>query len=277
MKVLSLDIGIKNLAYCLFELETSNVEEKKEVKIIDWDVITIMSETVPKCTVITKGFQCDNIAKYCKENKMFCLKHSKTSSYMKPIPELRPAYIKKQLLKTLYEIADKYNVDYTLPIKKNALVNNIINHTSNLYFDILKEKKASSENLIILGNSLKHKFDDLFSKIEIDLVLIENQISPIANRMKTLQGMITQYFIMRYESIKIKYISPSNKLKDEEKPKVKTTYSERKKSAIEKCLKSIEENGKFLEFKEMFLKHKKKDDLADSFLQGLWYIENNNL
>ena len=28
-------------------------------------------------------------------------------------------------------------------------------------------------------------------------VIIENQISPIANRMKTIQGMITQYFIMK--------------------------------------------------------------------------------
>ena len=28
-------------------------------------------------------------------------------------------------------------------------------------------------------------------------VFIENQISPIANRMKTIQGMLAQYFIMK--------------------------------------------------------------------------------
>ena len=37
---------------------------------------------------------------------------------------------------------------------------------------------------------------DTFVFSDIDLILIENQISPIANRMNCLQGMIMQYFIM---------------------------------------------------------------------------------
>ena len=32
-------------------------------------------------------------------------------------------------------------------------------------------------------------------------------------------------------------------------------------------------NGALQSIKEHFEKHKKKDDLADSYLQGLWYIK----
>ena len=44
-------------------------------------------------------------------------------------------------------------------------------------------------------------------------VLIENQISPIATRMKTLQGMLTQYYIDHLENVDITFVSSVNKLK----------------------------------------------------------------
>ena len=36
MKILSFDVGIKNLAYCIIEVET---KENKEHKIVDWGII----------------------------------------------------------------------------------------------------------------------------------------------------------------------------------------------------------------------------------------------
>ena len=56
--------------------------------------------------------------------------------------------------------------------------------------------KTTDLSLIDIGINLKHELDRLFKDIKIDTIIIENQISPIANRMKTLQGMIAQYFIM---------------------------------------------------------------------------------
>jgi hypothetical protein len=94
-------------------------------------------------------------------------------------------------------------------------------------------------------------------------VIIENQIGHNAIRMKTLQGMITMYFIQ----IGVKDIyhwNACHKLKEYDIPK-KTTYSQRKKLSIQITHKLIEkEYGDWLEF---FLSHKKKDDLADCFLQ----------
>ena len=56
----------------------------------------------------------------------------------------------------------------------------------------------------------------------------------------------------------------------------KNTYIERKKLGI---IKSIEYLNlpNFNEWETFFKNHSKKDDLADSFLQGLWYITNKML
>jgi hypothetical protein len=65
--------------------------------------------------------------------------------------------------------------------------------------------------------------------MNIDFILIENQIGPIANRMNSIQGMLTQYFIMK-GLYNIKYVSASNKLKN--LIEKNTSYSERKKQSI---------------------------------------------
>ena len=116
--------------------------------------------------------------------------------------------------------------------------------------------------------------------IQIDMMIIENQISTIATRMKTLQGMITQYFIMKNVP-NIEFISASCKLKlftdsmlDISKFVDSSTYTDRKKSGIAICraLGRDSVSTNYATWAPMFEKHKKKDDLADCFLQGLWRV-----
>jgi regulator of replication initiation timing len=77
---------------------------------------------------------------------------------------------------------------------------------------------------------------------QVTTVIIENQISTIATRMKSIQAMLAQYFIMRNTEIAIEFVSSANKLKEftqenrenkeKEKDKdkgVKQTYKQRKK------------------------------------------------
>ena len=123
----------------------------------------------------------------------------------------------------------------------------------------------------------------------IDMMIIENQISTIATRMKTLQGMITQYFIMKNVP-QIEFISASCKLKlftdsmlDVSKYVDATTYGDRKKAGITICRALGEMSPppaspgaltptNYATWMPMFEKHKKKDDLADCFLQCLWRV-----
>ena len=63
-------------------------------------------------------------------------------------------------------------------------------------------------------------------------VIIENQIRPIANRMKTVQGMLAQHFITIQIPF-IDFVSSGNKLKQfEEKSDAKTAYQKHKKDAV---------------------------------------------
>ena len=107
----------------------------------------------------------------------------------------------------------------------------------------------------------------------IDIVLIENQIGPLAIRMKTIQGMITQYFIQKNIS-QIEYWSSSNKLKPFLKEIKKTTYRERKLLSIKVTIHLLEQF--FNAWATHYSSHKKKDDLSDCLLQCLHYIIKHN-
>jgi hypothetical protein len=94
--------------------------------------------------------------------------------------------------------------------------------------------------------------------------------------MKTIQGMIAQYFIMRNVE-NIHFISSVNKLKnlqtqeDKDKDKDPTSYSERKKMGIKKTIELLTNTDSSL--LTFFNKHSKKDDLADCYLQGLYFLK----
>jgi hypothetical protein len=149
-------------------------------------------------------------------------------------------------------------------------------------YKVLKVK-CNDYDLIRLGQQIKVQGQEIFPG-DLSLVLIENQISPIANRMKTIQGMLAQYFIMDYANIDIKFISSQNKLKyfykriDATSSTSNTTdtgnrYNDNKKNGIKYCKELL---GRYKQNIWMsVLETPKKDDLADAFLQGVWYIENN--
>jgi len=274
MKILSIDVGIKNLAFCLFK----KLPNDSQFKVTKWDVVNISEqEDNLLCGFIEKTVECNKPAKFKKDDKCFCLKHSKKQNDKFLIPKLeqKPAFINKQKIAKLYEIASNYNIKYEPKIKKVDLTALINCHINKHYFDTIESKKAAEVNLFNIGINIKTKFNKLFENEEkIDYVIIENQISPIASRMKTIQGMIVQYFVMTNLNVDhIEFISAANKLKDCDL-KDKSTYSDRKKLGIGKCLGIITSNPIFNEHIEYFNKHKKKDDLSDSFLQGIWFINN---
>lgn len=61
MKVLSIDVGIKNLAFCLLEkTETS-------YKIVKWDSINVADTETHICCAVEKNKQCEKPAKFFKK------------------------------------------------------------------------------------------------------------------------------------------------------------------------------------------------------------------
>jgi hypothetical protein len=274
MKILSIDVGIKNLAFCLFEKSPT----AEQFKISKWDIINLSDEETFKCVFNEKNILCNKPAKFKKDDKCFCVKHSKKQQFNIPTCEQKPSFINKQKIAKLYEIADNHNIKYDVKIKKIDLTNLINEYIQKMYFETIESKKANEVDLFNIGVNIKNKFNETFKdEGKIDYVIIENQIGPLAIRMKTIQGMIVQYFIMSNLNVEhIEFISASNKLKDCD-TKDKEKYSDRKKLGIAKSLGILTNDFRFTEHLEYFNGHKKKDDLSDSFLQGLWFINNKKI
>lgn len=120
--------------------------------------------------------------------------------------------------------------------------------------------------------------DDTFGDDIIDQVLIENQPVQKNPTMKTIQIVVYTYFahakvLGRDNRVgNINFISANRKNKYTEKFDIdiecKTKYQMNKKRAIA-CTKILVERT---DWEEHFVKHKKKDDLADSYLQTLAFI-----
>ena len=111
--------------------------------------------------------------------------------------------------------------------KKQECYNQIMLDISNNYFNTVSTVSTKDLNLIDYGINMKELFKKNFDYNIIDLILIENQIGPLALRMKSLQGMIIQHFIENNIN-NIICINSNNKLKDFLGNK-KTTYNERKR------------------------------------------------
>ena len=273
MKILSIDVGIKNLAICLFEQNPDNLE----FTISKWEVINLADKENFACCKTEKNKKCNNPAKYQKEDMFFCTKHAKKESFHLPIKELKSASLKKQSLQKLIQIAIKYGVNYTTPAKKEGLVQQIQEYYYKNCFQEIITENASKIDLINVSVNIKHKLNELLSDVEtIEYVIIENQISTIATRMKTIQGMLVQYFVMSNLYVDhIEFVSARNKLKDvfKDNNHEKISYATRKKISINKCLEIIANDYKYADKIDFFTNHKKKDDLADTFLQGLWFIK----
>ena len=281
MKIVSIDVGIKNMAFCL--LTTTETSPKVEI----WDIINVAEEAPKKCC------HCPKPAKFKKNTTFYCLKHAKAEKqYVIPTTELKPATINKQKIGQLLLLADKYKLGYDKDkIRKPELVSLFHKYIDETCFEPAIQVNASHVDLITVGRNIQKKFDAIFHSMssEITHVVIENQISPIANRMKTIQGMVAQYFIMKSPTIIIEFVSSSNKLKmvtqsqdtddekedndEKENKDDKLDYAGRKKKGVIICLELLKNDNAMT----CYLKtHKKKDDLADAFLQGIWYIDKIN-
>ena len=132
---------------------------------------------------------------------------------------------------------------------------------------------CTSSNLIL---KLITELDSLNHLLESDLILIEKQPS-FNPKMRIMSTAIFVYFTLRInheknKKIKILYYSAKHKLKlcevKLQKP-CKTKYANNKKIAIEQTKILLKNNYSFLNF---FLNNKKKDDLADCYLQALSYL-----
>ena len=132
-------------------------------------------------------------------------------------------------------------------------------------------------NLITQLDQRKHLIDD------IEIVLIEKQPS-FNPKMRIIAGCLQTYFIIRgivdshHPNIikSVEFFSPKHKLKCYSGPelviesKCKSKYSKTKKMGVLICREKLHEYHE-TEMVTLFEQSKKKDDLADCYLQAITY------
>ena len=277
MRLISFDVGIKNMAFCVLELKNN------DLNIIDWNVLNLLNPQTfidNNCSCKIKGTTkkpekvCGKKAKYKKENFFYCEQHAKCNNeFMMPQKDYTEKVLKKKKVEEVLQIGKQHmffldNMKRT----KQEMIEILHKHFEKKMLTVIKKEKvlnAGDTDLITIGKNLKTEMNKLDSIEDIDVVFIENQISPIANRMKTVQGMLAQYFIMKNEDINIEFVSSSHKLKQFDTDK--NNYKENKQKGIFFSNKIMDVNENFENWKSK-LNTTKKDDLADCFLQGLYYF-----
>lgn len=282
MKLISFDVGIRNLAYCIIEYKKKN---DPAPVIIGWDVIDCIDSLndVQRCECFLKS------KKQCAQNSKFTRLVKLTDQTKLPNYNYLCNKHYKELL-AAKTISGKYKDSLTNVAKCNQF---------DIYSNILKALETN-----------KHKV------LPSDLtdVLIENQ--PRFNpKMKNISGLIYSFYMIRgiidqgcVGLSKILYVSPRRKgysfapMKKEllntieenkkptklsdvlEDPAKKVPYKKWKKNApsanrnekykqtknlgIEYCRHLLTEYN-YLDHLSMFNSHPKKDDLADAFIQGI--------
>jgi len=286
-KIVSIDVGISRLAFCLFTNNNKNDNANtnaspNQYTIHKWAIVNLTktSDTIITCSL------CDNLAKYEKAGTKYCTKHCKKTPGILPSADLKPGKINKLKLADLIALANKYSIPYSSisTIKKADLLAIVHQHIKENGFQLIEKTNASALDLNVIGRNIKENFNALFADDIADIceVVIENQLSPMAIRMKTIQGMISQYFIMKNESICIRFVNASNKLKGiavTEEMGAPEDYKDRKDLSIHTCKQLINSDAQYVGTKwpDFINQKRKKDglaDLADCFLQGLWHIAN---
>jgi hypothetical protein len=285
MRVISFDVGIKNMAYCILDI-SSNIEMFPSI--VEWNVMNLIkSEDIchsSTCGMLTnKKKVCGKKAKYQKEITTItgtnthiysCEIHAKTHQTLSmPNKGFSLTALKKKSVQDVRVLQQKYLGENENIKKKADIVDNLYRHFEKHSWDPIKEKKvnAGHVDLITIGRNLFLELSQNDIMKTVTHVLIENQISPIANRMKTIQGMLAQHFISIGKEY-IEFVSSGNKLKEFETiSEAKTEYQKHKKDGVFFCTKLLQDH-KYLLWYQYFIDFKaKKDDLADSFLQGIWW------
>tara|TARA_B110001469_G_C9489672_1_gene245075 strand:+ start:9 stop:686 length:678 start_codon:yes stop_codon:yes gene_type:complete len=219
MKILSFDVGIKNLSYCL--LNDKIIE--------DWGILNICIDDVCIHCNAKTGVRCDKSVKYVSGGFQVCSAHKKLKQY-----------------------SDKKFK--CVPKKKNQM---------------LDQGKKMVEILSAKSNFLN-----------VDLVVIENQPALKNPTMKSIQMILYSYFLIMGVSTdestinSIEMINARNKLKAYTGPPITCDITDRYKKTkflgIKYCSAMISESLQEDIWIDLFKTSKKKDDLADAYLQGIY-------
>jgi hypothetical protein len=255
MKVVSFDVGLRNLAYCVLEGTSRN-----DVTIKDWNIIDVLGEKAgvgaPRCHKCTSAA----LYEHASNGQFACSRHTP-----KKKETVTKASLNKLTPNQLHEIISSEGLT-TEATKKADLVKLVYNHKKQNTWKKCISSASQGSKLDLAPDIIRSLDQRSDSWKGADLVCVENQMDRL---MFGVQAMIQMYFCCR--GFRCMGVAATHKLSNIVTVEDSTaSYKGRKKTGIAHAYALVP-----AENQEHFAKHPKKDDLADSFLQGLWCLEHN--
>ena len=270
MKIISWDIGIENLAYCI-------VEDKKIIKWNKIDILSSLRKNYECCGKLKDGTSCGKKATLTDDNNQYyCGTHKKQGINSKSIIKHHICSIfnknsKKCKSKAFYKSNTTDEVTYYC--KKHS--NNIDNIEP--YYTL--ENVPFFDKTRLLIDKLNNEKDIL----DIEYVVIENQPVHKNPIMKSIQMILYTYYLMKmdeYGITKIHLLNATEKMKVYNGPKIecviKDKHSRNKFLSKQYCkyiLEQMDDNSESLNYYNSFTK---QDDIADTYLQAIYFLNKNN-
>lgn len=196
-KILSWDVGVKNLAYCILE------QSGTTTNIISWGVIDLRSDITTVnhicCGKCKNGNTCSSKAVYNADGNLFCKRHLPEGAEFALISPTSQPSIEKAVCSCKLK---KGGACGTAPRWQSKTDNSI--HYCNKHkpdTSLIKPYTAPAPinckkiPLLDLGKAITIQLDKCPEFLDVDVVVIENQPSKAV--IKNVQLMLFQYFIMR--------------------------------------------------------------------------------
>ena len=292
VRFVSMDIGIKNLAYTIGDFN----EETKKLFIEEWEIINLLEDEISiqqKCSHISRNRPykpCSKFAifKISNNEEFYCKAHKKNhKKYIPPIiQKLKETGERINCQECECNKKAKYIVNcrkmcpsHKSKIEKHFKKNYTLKKVKTVKCNEYPINKIADKMITVMDGKYQHL-------LNCDKVLLELQPFHTAPKMKTISNYLSMWFRLRGKHDKVngskinevKYYKATNKLKFDKNntEENESTYKNRKKTGIEN-VNDYFDSINDIENKKKFNSHKKKDDLADSLLQILSYLQQNNL
>jgi len=245
MKVISWDIGLKNLSYCILQDSKSDGPVTKHGHtILDWEVINLYAEenkTYPCCGLTKKKEVCGKKSKYCEksqeENKYYCKTHRSENSQEIKKPKKpknkHPFEYAIRIKKELDKRPHLTDVDAVLIENQPALVNPIMKTVQVIIFSYFSFKHSPENPFMVKNVNAKRKEKLPTEDIDWESSAFKNQY---LERIQTIKSVYSRRKFLCFYYSKL-------------------------------CLETSPEMQEFLS------NHEKKDDLTDSLLMCTdWFL-----
>lgn len=253
MKLVSFDVGLRNLAVCVLE-GTS----RSDVRILHWEVIDVLAEQSgldnPRCFRCTQGATWRHAA----EGTLACSRHKpkgKTKVTKSELSKKSPAELQAEIDRLGLVLPSKRKADIVTALYLHARQNTWLRCVKTVHTGAVMELAPLIRTCLEKRAAIWRGADG---------VCLENQPE---RKMFAVQAMLHMYFCC--QGFRCEGVSAAHKLNNIITIDDRVdSYKGRKKTGIVHAQALVP-----AAWKDHLSKHPKKDDLADSFLQGLWVLE----